>query len=76
MGVGLAPAADRPGKWIVVVKWVDYYHDYEYDYDHDYNDHDEMIGPENGSLSSSVWMMIIVMILMMMIIVIMIMMRV
>ena len=25
MGVGLAAAADRPGKWIIVVKYVNYY---------------------------------------------------
>ena len=37
MGVGLAAAADRPGKWIVVVKYVDYDHRYD---DHDYDDHD------------------------------------
>ena len=42
MGVGLAPAADRPGKWIVVVKWVDDDHRYDGDDDHHrYNDHDE-----------------------------------
>ena len=28
MGVGLAAAADRPGKWIIVVKYVNYYYYY------------------------------------------------
>ena len=31
MGVGLAAAADRPGKWIIVVKYVDHHHHH---YDH------------------------------------------